>query len=169
MSTPLHQASHLVKRLMAAQYTRKVTDSDEPGSLVSQQTRQDWKATVTANFTITIDRAYSTNRTEGYQVLVDRLWPRGVTKAKAHVDEWLKAVAPSTDLRRWYGHQPALFDEFQQRYTTELTTTPEARDAVDHLLEIAATRNVVLVTATKDVEHSGAQVLLDHLNTLRQR
>lgn len=154
---------------MGSQYTRKVTDFDEPGSLVSQQTRQDWKTAVTTDFTITIDRAYSTNRTEGYQVLVDRLWPRGVTKAKAHVDEWLKDIAPSTDLRRWYGHQPELFDEFEQRYKTELATSPEARDAVDHVLEIAATRDVVLVTATKDVEHSGAWVLLDHLNTLRQR
>jgi uncharacterized protein YeaO (DUF488 family) len=57
----------------------------------------------------------------GKRVLVDRLWPRGLSKQKAHLDEWLKAVAPSDELRRWYGHQPARFAEFKRRYQTELT------------------------------------------------
>ncbi|MEZ5176523.1 MAG: DUF488 family protein [Acidimicrobiia bacterium] len=124
---------------------------------------------MSAGTTVTISRVYATDRAKGYRVLVDRLWPRGVSKIDAALDEWLKDAAPSTDLRRWYGHQPELFDEFAQRYETELEGSPIARDAVMHLLEIARTRDVVLVTATKDVEHSGARVLLDHLTRLRMQ
>jgi uncharacterized protein YeaO (DUF488 family) len=101
--------------------------------------------------------------TAGYRVLVDRLWPRGVKKSDAGLDEWLKDVAPSTELRRWYGHDPGRFAEFTRRYLTELRRPP-ASGAVDHLLELASTQPVVLLTATGDVEHSGARVLRDHLS-----
>ena len=98
----------------------------------------------------------------GYRVLVDRLWPRGIKKADAHLDEWLKDVAPSTELRRWYGHDPAKYREFARRYRAELQQPP-ASDAVDHLVRIGSMRPLVLLTATADVEHSGARVLHDHL------
>lgn len=78
------------------------------------------------------------------------------------MDEWLKDVAPSTDLRRWYGHDPARFEEFAERYRGELATAP-ARDAVARLRALAGESGVVLVTATRDVEHSAAAVLLDVL------
>ena len=103
-----------------------------------------------------------------YRVLVDRLWPRGVKKSDAGLDEWLKDVAPSTELRRWYGHDPERFAEFTRRYLAELRRPP-ASCAVDHLLELAATQPVVLLTATGDVEHSGARVLLDHLSQSARR
>jgi uncharacterized protein YeaO (DUF488 family) len=96
--------------------------------------------------------------TDGYRVLVDRLWPRGVTHARAGVDEWLKDVAPSTDLRRWYGHDPLLFEEFARRYKAELRE-PAAADALARLLDRAHAGTVTLVTATRDVDHSGARVL----------
>jgi uncharacterized protein YeaO (DUF488 family) len=99
------------------------------------------------------------------RVLVDRLWPRGVAKAAAGLDEWNVDVAPSTDLRRWYGHDPSRFIEFARRYRIELTHPP-ASQAVTHLVEVARDRNVALVTATRDVEHSGARVLCDHLARL---
>lgn len=98
----------------------------------------------------------------GYRVLVDRLWPRGISKDDAHLDEWLKSAAPSTELRRWYGHDVRRFDEFATRYRAELRRRP-ASDALDHLVELARTQNVVLLTATRDVEHSGAGVLAERL------
>ncbi|HEY9565297.1 MAG TPA: DUF488 family protein [Nocardioides sp.] len=94
----------------------------------------------------------------GYRVLVDRLWPRGVSKAEASLDEWLKDVAPSTELRRWYGHDVARFDEFAHRYRAELQLPP-ASDAVRHLIELAQAGTLTLLTATRDVEHSAARVL----------
>jgi uncharacterized protein YeaO (DUF488 family) len=99
---------------------------------------------------------------EDYRVLVDRLWPRGITKADAALDEWLKEVAPSTELRRWYGHDVARFRDFANRYRAELRGPP-ASVAVDRIVEIARTKVVTLVTATRDVEHSGARVLEAHL------
>lgn len=98
------------------------------------------------------------------RVLVDRLWPRGVARADAGLDEWMKDVAPSTELRRWYGHDPARFAEFARRYRAELGRPPAAA-AVERLRDAARSRPVVLLTATRDVEHSGARVLLDHLRS----
>jgi uncharacterized protein YeaO (DUF488 family) len=92
-------------------------------------------------------------------VLVDRLWPRGIAKADAPIDEWAKDVAPSTDLRRWYGHEPAKFEQFARRYEDELKHPP-AKQAVTRLRAAARDKPVALVTATRDVEHSGAAVLL---------
>jgi uncharacterized protein YeaO (DUF488 family) len=96
------------------------------------------------------------------RVLVDRLWPRGIAKATAPFDEWLKEVAPSTELRRWYGHDPAKFETFASRYRAELAQPP-AGEALARLRALAAKGGVVLVTATRDVEHSGAEVLFDAL------
>jgi uncharacterized protein YeaO (DUF488 family) len=98
----------------------------------------------------------------GYRVLVDRLWPRGISKQDATLDEWAKDLAPTTDLRRWYGHDPARFVEFARRYRAELQRDPAAA-AVARLRLLAGDRVVVLVTATRDVERSGARVLLDVL------
>ena len=98
----------------------------------------------------------------GYRILVDRLWPRGVTRADAALDEWLKDAAPSAELRRWYGHDVQLFEEFARRYRAELGRSP-ASVAVDRLIALADTKTITLLTATRDVEHSGARVLRDLL------
>jgi uncharacterized protein YeaO (DUF488 family) len=95
---------------------------------------------------------------EGYRALVDRLWPRGVKASPELFDEWAKDAAPSADLRRWYGHEPAKFAEFARRYRAELDDPP-ARGTVQHLADISARGPLTLLTATKDVEHSGALVL----------
>jgi uncharacterized protein YeaO (DUF488 family) len=102
--------------------------------------------------------------TPGYRVLVDRLWPRGIKKVDANLAEWLKDAAPSTELRRWYGHDPERFAEFSRRYQDELRHPP-ASGAVDHLLRLVSTRRTILLTATRDVDHSGARVLRDHLSS----
>lgn len=112
-----------------------------------------------------IHRIYEAPAPPGYRVLVDRLWPRGVKKIDAGLDEWLKDVAPSTGLRRWYDHDTARFDEFSRRYRDELEVEPTAA-AVRHLIERGALGSVILITATRDVEHSGARVLMDHLFSL---
>jgi uncharacterized protein YeaO (DUF488 family) len=109
---------------------------------------------------VEIRRVYDHHPGDGsHRVLVDRLWPRGIAKADAPFDEWAKDVAPSTELRRWYGHQPARYEEFAERYRRELRVSP-ARDGVARLRALAEDSGVVLVTATRDVEHSGAEVLL---------
>ncbi|HEX3647761.1 MAG TPA: DUF488 family protein [Pseudonocardiaceae bacterium] len=95
---------------------------------------------------------------DGTRVLVDRVWPRGLTKSDARLDEWLRDVAPSTELRRWYHHDPELFNEFRDRYLAELAE-PERRQAADHLRDIVAAGDLTLLTATKDLEHSQAAVL----------
>ncbi|MFB7108652.1 DUF488 domain-containing protein [Streptomyces sp. NPDC056190] len=97
---------------------------------------------------------------DGRRVLVDRLWPRGLSKERAHLDEWLKAVSPSDELRRWYGHQPSKFAEFKRRYENELTE-PDRAEALGHLRDEARTGPVTLLTATKDLEHSEAEVLVE--------
>jgi uncharacterized protein YeaO (DUF488 family) len=92
-----------------------------------------------------------------HRVLVDRLWPRGLSKDAVDYDDWPKDVAPSSELRRWYGHDPERFSEFSRRYRRELTVPPAAR-ALAHLRGMTG-RQLVLLTATRDVEHSGATVL----------
>ena len=93
-----------------------------------------------------------------HRVLVDRLWPRGLAKAAVDYDEWVKDVAPSTELRRWYGHEPERFSEFTRRYRAELANPPAA-DLVSRLATTAKRGRLVLLTATRDVDHSGAAVL----------
>lgn len=96
----------------------------------------------------------------GRRVLVDRLWPRGMRKADAPIDEWCKEVAPSNELRRWYGHRAEEFEEFRSRYETELAE-PERGAALDHLRGLAAAGPLTLLTATRAVDISQAAVLAD--------
>ncbi|MCQ0017986.1 DUF488 domain-containing protein [Actinomadura madurae] len=95
---------------------------------------------------------------DGTRILVDRVWPRGLSKEDARLDEWLKDVAPSTELRKWYGHDAEKFAEFARRYDAELAE-PERASALDHLRELAGQGTVTLLTATKDAERSQAAVL----------
>jgi uncharacterized protein YeaO (DUF488 family) len=99
---------------------------------------------------------------DGTRVLVDRLWPRGLSKAKAHVDQWLKEVAPSAELRRWYGHDPVKHDEFERRYHAELEDDEHA-EALAELKGLVDNGRVTLLTATRDVSLSQARVLADYL------
>ncbi len=101
---------------------------------------------------------------DGCRVLVDRLWPRGLAKSAAAVDEWLSAVAPSGELRRWYGHQPGKFGTFRHRYGQELRS-PEGSGALDHLRHLARAGPLTLLTATRDIEHSHAAVLAEWLRS----
>jgi len=98
---------------------------------------------------------------DGVRVLVDRLWPRGMSKEKAALDEWCKQVAPSTSLRQWYGHDPGRFAEFRRRYCAELQDDEQAAAALAHLVRLAADRTLILLTASREVAISEATVLAD--------
>jgi uncharacterized protein YeaO (DUF488 family) len=118
---------------------------------------------MTAKTEVRVRRIYEPPEpADGYRVLVDRLWPRGVSKAAAHLDEWAKAVAPSDELRRWYGHEVGKFGEFRKRYDQELQV-PERAELLAHLEDLARARTITLLTGTRDVEHSEAAVLAERL------
>lgn len=101
---------------------------------------------------------------DGTRVLVDRVWPRGVAKEDVEMDEWVKAVAPSTELRKWYGHDPEKFDEFTKRYRAELDTA-KGKEALQELRDAIEGKRVTLLTDSKDVDHSQAAVLADLLRS----
>lgn len=99
-------------------------------------------------------------RSDGYRVLIDRLWPRGISKERARLDEWARELAPSTELRRWFGHDPTRFEEFRRRYEAELAAQPEK---VDELRSRARKGTLTLVYAARDTEHNDAVVLAEVL------
>jgi uncharacterized protein YeaO (DUF488 family) len=104
-----------------------------------------------------LKRAYEpAEQTDGVRILVDRLWPRGVSKAKAALDEWIKDVAPSTELRKWFGHDPARWAEFQRRYRAELRGQSET---LARIRDLAREHVVTLVYSAHDEQHNDAVVL----------
>jgi uncharacterized protein YeaO (DUF488 family) len=102
---------------------------------------------------------------DGKRILVDRLWPRGVSKERAHLDDWCKEVSPSDELRRWYGHRPERFEEFSTRYRAELSEGERAA-ALARIAAEAKGGTVTLLTATKDPSTSEAAVLKDAIEEL---
>jgi uncharacterized protein YeaO (DUF488 family) len=119
---------------------------------------------MTATADVRVRRVYDPpDPADGHRVLVDRLWPRGV--AKGAVQDWDKAVAPSTGLRQWYGHDVGKFAEFRERYLEELRA-PEPAAALAHLRGLARSGPLTLLTATRDVEHSQATVLAEQLRRM---
>lgn len=98
------------------------------------------------------------------RVLVDRVWPRGVSKEQAQLDEWLRDVAPSTELRKWYSHDREKFNEFRKRYRAEIDDSDEAKQAFKWLQELVDKQPVALLTQSRDVDYSQAAVLADRLN-----
>lgn len=112
---------------------------------------------------ILLKRAYDTaSSKDGRRYLVERLWPRGIKKASLPLDGWLKDVAPSAELRKWFGHDPARWKQFQHRYRAELQQKPQSWKP---LLETARKGTVTLVYSSHDVEHNNAVVLKDFLES----
>jgi len=106
---------------------------------------------------IKLKRAYEKPaRDDGERILVERLWPRGLTKLQAKVDLWLKDIAPSTELRKWFGHDPDRWDEFRRRYQKELRSKD---DLIKLLKRKAKAGNITLIYAARDEERNGAMVL----------
>lgn len=108
-----------------------------------------------------IKRAYEApTEDDGERILVDHLWPRGVTKEEARISEWAKRISPSTELRQWFGHDPEKWTEFKKRYAKELAAKKEE---IDRLLEKARHGAITLVYAAKDEEHNNAVFLKEYL------
>lgn len=111
---------------------------------------------------VRLKRAYEAPEADdGKRILVDRLWPRGLAKADAQLDQWMKEIGPSTELRQWFGHDAARWDEFRERYRAELRE--HADDYVTQLLDIAREDTLTLVYAAHDAEHNNAVVLRELL------
>ncbi|MCE5197563.1 MAG: DUF488 domain-containing protein [Armatimonadota bacterium] len=111
---------------------------------------------------IKLKRVYElANPEDGCRVLVERLWPRGISKDRAELDLWLKDVAPSTELRTWFSHDPAKWEEFRKRYWDELR---QNEDSVAKLRELVRKGDVTFVYAAKDTEHNAAVALKDFLD-----
>jgi uncharacterized protein YeaO (DUF488 family) len=116
---------------------------------------------------INIKRVYDpVSGTDGTRLLVERLWPRGVKKTSLKIDSWLKDVAPSTELRQWFSHDPAKWDEFRHRYFNELKINPEAWQPI---IEAAHQGVVTLIYSSHDTEHNNAVALEEFLNDHRSR
>ena len=110
---------------------------------------------------IDLKRAYDPpTKSDGRRILVDRVWPRGIAKDDLQIDAWLKDLAPSTGLRKWFGHDSAKWDEFRKRYALELEQRPEA---LEELVEKARAGHVTLVFSAKETEHNNAVALREHL------
>ena len=113
---------------------------------------------------IRVKRVYEAPaETDGQRILVDRIWPRGVSKERAALDVWMKEVAPSDELRRWFGHDRSRWQEFQQRYAAELEARP---DLVKELLSIARERPVTLLYSARDATHNQAVALAAYLRVV---
>ena len=111
--------------------------------------------------TVQVKRAYEPpSAGDGYRALVDRLWPRGLSKEDARIDAWLKDLAPSDDLRRWFGHDVERWDEFRERYWQELE---EQQAALEELARQANDGRVTLLYGARDTEHNNAVALRDYL------
>lgn len=107
--------------------------------------------------TIQIKRVYDApSKSDGYRVLVDRIWPRGISKGEANLDEWNKDLAPSTELRKWFDHDPEKFDDFSNKYKKELK---DRADVLKQLFQRARDQKVTLLYGAKDTEHNQAVVL----------
>ena len=106
-----------------------------------------------------LKRAYEpVESTDGKRILIDRLWPRGVSKSEARVDEWLKDLAPSTELRTWFGHDPQKWEEFRKRYIKELSS-PDKTGLLEDIARRARRETITLIYSAKDTEHSDVKVL----------
>jgi uncharacterized protein YeaO (DUF488 family) len=110
---------------------------------------------------VRLKRAYEqAERSDGYRVLIDRIWPRGVSKEQAHLDEWARELAPSSELRLWFGHDPAKFEEFRRRYRDELAVQEEK---LRELRGRAHKGTLTLIYSARDTEHNDAVVLAELL------
>ena len=108
-----------------------------------------------------IKRAYEKkSASDGKRIYVDRLWPRGLTKEDVAIDEWLKELSPSDDLRKWFGHEPDKFEEFRRRYLRELTN-PAKQAQLKRIASMAEDTNVTLIYSAKDTEHNNAVLLAE--------
>ena len=114
--------------------------------------------------TIKSARIYGSENISGYRILVDRVWPRGISKVKAKLNLWEKSIAPSTELRKWFNHEDEKYPEFKEKYLDELTHNSELPDFISLVREELAKNDVVLLYGAKNTEHNQAVVLQEYLD-----
>ena len=115
---------------------------------------------------IRIERIYNPVKGDGLRILVDRLWPRGLTKDEAKIDLWLKELGPSNELRKWYGHDPARWVEFKKKFFQELD---QKKELVEQILIRAKEEDLILLYGAKDEEHNNAVALKEYIETILRR
>ncbi|MDF9801364.1 uncharacterized protein YeaO (DUF488 family) [Catalinimonas alkaloidigena] len=116
----------------------------------------------TVNCNLKIKRIYEEySKNDGYRILIDRIWPRGIKKKDAKLDAWMKEIAPSSSLRKWFGHEAEKFDEFSAKYREELS---DKRETLQKILAVADSQKLTLLYAAKDTKMNHAVVLLNFLN-----
>jgi uncharacterized protein YeaO (DUF488 family) len=115
---------------------------------------------------IRVERIYNPVKTGGLRILVDRLWPRGLTKDEAKMDLWLKEIGPSNELRKWYGHDPTRWVEFKKKFFQELD---QKKELVEQILIRAKEEDLILLYGAKDEEHNNAVALKEYIETILKR
>ncbi|WP_125565282.1 DUF488 domain-containing protein [Companilactobacillus insicii] len=113
---------------------------------------------------IVLKRIYSKELPDGYRILVDRLWPRGMSKLRANLDLWAKEIAPSPELRKWFSHDPEKFPEFEKKYMDEIEHNDYTKEFVDTVITALKDQDVLILYGAKDEEHNNADVLIKFLN-----
>lgn len=112
-----------------------------------------------------LKRIYDKDLPDGYRVLVDRLWPRGMSKQRASLDLWAKQIAPTAELRKWFGHDPAKYTEFKNKYLLEIQNNPYTQEFLTAIKQALKDQDVLILYSAKDEEHNDAVVLMEYLNT----
>ncbi|MFH5810246.1 DUF488 domain-containing protein [Companilactobacillus sp. FL22-1] len=110
-------------------------------------------------------RIYDKELPTGYRVLVDRLWPRGMSKVRADLDLWAKEIAPSADLRKWFGHDPDKYEEFKSKYLAEINTNSYTPEFLTSIKTALKDQDVLILYSAKDQEHNDAVVLMEYLKS----
>ncbi|WP_025023659.1 DUF488 domain-containing protein [Companilactobacillus nodensis] len=113
---------------------------------------------------IVLKRIYNKELPAGYRILVDRLWPRGMSKLRANLDLWAKDISPTPELRKWFGHDPEKFPEFEQKYLAEIENNDYTKEFVSTVITALKDQDVLILYGAKDEEHNNADVLIKYLN-----
>jgi Uncharacterized conserved protein len=111
-----------------------------------------------------LKRIYDKELPEGYRILIDRLWPRGMSKVRAKLDLWAKQIAPSAELRKWFGHDPEKYTEFKKRYLEEIDQNLYTPEFLAEIKSALQKQDVLILYSAKDEEHNNAVVLMEYLN-----
>jgi len=112
-----------------------------------------------------LKRIYEKDLPSGYRVLVDRLWPRGISKVRANLDLWAKDIAPSATLRKWFGHDPEKYAEFREKYLNEINNNSFTEEFLNDIKDALKKQDVLILYSAKDEEHNDAVVLMEYLNS----
>ncbi|MFD1472396.1 DUF488 domain-containing protein [Companilactobacillus mishanensis] len=113
---------------------------------------------------IIVKRIYDKDLPDGYRILIDRVWPRGMSKVRAQLDLWAKNIAPTPELRKWFSHDPEKFPEFKEKYINELNENPDTAEFLKTIEDALKSQDVLLLYGSKEQKYNNAAVMIDYLN-----